>query len=347
MFTKEQVLADPEALERLIQEHRMFREAIEHSPALFCVYDAQDRLVAWNPSYEQNHPEAFAALGDDARAGKLQYADLVRFQLAKEYSGAALDRAVAERVAVQRAATGDPVERHYPVLGHLRIMKYHLPSGAVAGFAVSIDDLVQAQHEREQKAAELERAYAVMRQQALHDALTDLPNRRYMDDYLRILATESGPAGEVAMMHLDLDRFKSVNDTLGHAAGDFILRHVADTLRRLCTPADFAARIGGDEFTIIRTGPAQLIELQAFAEELVDAISQPQIYRGQRCRIGVSIGIARLRRCDGSAERLMRNADLALYRAKETGRSRVFFYDAAQDCGVDAPAEPRAMGEHL
>ena len=327
--TRQQLLEDPGALDRLIEEHRMLREAIEESPILFCVYDAQDQLLAWNRPYEQNHPEAFAARRDDALAGRLTYAELVRYQLQRQYSGAELDRAVQDRVAAQRAAAGDPVERHYPVLGHLRVMKYHLPSGATAGIAVSIDDLVQAQRERELKAAELERAYETMREQALHDALTGLPNRRYMDEYLHGLAPETGPEGEVALLHLDLDRFKAINDTLGHAAGDFILRHVADELRRLCGPQDFAARVGGDEFTIVRTGPASLPQLRGFAEALLEAISQPQRYLGQACRIGVSIGIARLCRGDGSAATLLSNADEALYQAKEAGRSRVFVYDPA------------------
>lgn len=347
MITKEQVMADPDLLERLIREHQMFREAIEESPALFCVYDAQDRLVAWNRSYEQSHPEVFAARNAEARAGTLTYSDVVRYHLRSRYTGAELEAAVAERVELQRNASGEPVERHYHALGHLRVIKYALPSGAVAGFAVDIDDMVQARQDSEEKSAELEQAYAAMRHQALHDPLTGLPNRRYMDEHLRSLAEgEGGGALGVAMLHLDLDRFKVINDTLGHAAGDHILCHVADVLRASMGPADFAARIGGDEFTVIRTGGTDLPGLRQFADDLISGVTRPQSFDGQSCRVGMSIGIARMAKGAVSTQELMINADLALYRAKETGRGRVCDYnpEAEARSGLLAQVRDVQMG---
>ncbi|MEM7210944.1 MAG: ATP-binding protein, partial [Pseudomonadota bacterium] len=132
--------------DRLIEEHQILMETIRESPVHFCVYDAKDRLVAWNDSYEGNYPKAFEELRHLADKRELTYADLLRHELAGRLSPEELEAEVAQRVALQAEATGEPVVREYP--DHvLRVLKYRLPSGAVAGMAIDVTDMVQ--HERE------------------------------------------------------------------------------------------------------------------------------------------------------------------------------------------------------
>lgn len=162
---------------------------------------------------------------------------------------------------------------------------------------------------------------------SLHDALTGLPNRRFLASHLATL--QGGAAGRrVAVLHMDLDRFKQINDTLGHRTGDAMLLHAASLMRSVFRDEDFVARIGGDEFVAVCLD-ADVERLAAeLAERLVSAMRQPVVFEGHSCRLGLSVGIA----CaDGAAlgmgsDKLLINADIALYRAKNLGRSRFEFF---------------------
>ena len=187
--------------------------------------------------------------------------------------------------------------------------------------------------------AELEAARAHIEYNALHDSLTGLPNRRYLDDLLADHAEKFTGEGErAALLQLDLDRFKQVNDTLGHMAGDAMLVHAADVLRAAVKDGDFVARVGGDEFVVVRrwsraqTDAASCArELTALADHIVVRMQEPLAYQGHECRVGVSIGIATDMDTLADPLRLLVNADIALYRAKARGRNRYqFFNDALQ-----------------
>lgn len=161
---------------------------------------------------------------------------------------------------------------------------------------------------------------------ALHDPLTGLPNRRYLDEALssRSAAAKAENA-TVTVMHVDLDRFKQINDTLGHAAGDFILKRVADVLRDRALAESFIARVGGDEFVILAPDNVESQALVNNAEAIINALGEPVLYQGTPCYFGASIGIGIASAKAGSADinRLLEDADIALYRAKEHGRGRV------------------------
>ncbi len=191
-------------------------------------------------------------------------------------------------------------------------------------------DLERAKVLAETRSAELEVAKARIEFIALHDSLTGLPNRRYLDEHLVELAEESvyGDLG-VGLLHIDLDRFKQINDTLGHAAGDAMLIHAAQVLRSNVREDDFIARIGGDEFVAVtRSGKATL---QDMADRIIAEMRQPVSYDGHQCRFGVSIGIASDAGARIPPDQLLVNADIALYRAKSLGRSRYeFFTDQLQ-----------------
>ncbi|MBL0370631.1 EAL domain-containing protein [Rhizobium sp. KVB221] len=185
-------------------------------------------------------------------------------------------------------------------------------------------ELERAKLLAEARNRELEDAKAKIEHNALHDFLTDLPNRRYLDDRLghRDPATIHG----LAVLHIDLDRFKQINDTLGHQAGDSMLMHAAKVLRENTGPDEFVARIGGDEFVVLSPFDGAKDKLTRLADKIIRRMCEPVHFNGMTCRIGASIGIA----CDphpaADAKQLLLNADIALYRAKSRGRNRHEFF---------------------
>ncbi len=165
---------------------------------------------------------------------------------------------------------------------------------------------------------------------AHHDALTGLANRRVFRERLREALRTAGGGGHVTVMHMDLDHFKEVNDTLGHPAGDALLVHVAGQLRACIRTSDIIARLGGDEFAVICTEGHSQESLVAMARRLIEAVSAPCMMDDQRIRVGVSIGIA-VAEPGVEADALFRRADIALYAAKAAGRGRYRFFELAME----------------
>lgn len=187
--------------------------------------------------------------------------------------------------------------------------------------------LIAAKNDAEAKRAELEAMHAMLQHTAMHDPLTGLHNRRALDEALERLAGEPrDPLKRVTLLHIDLDRFKQINDTLGHAAGDAMLVHAADVLRKNTRKHDLVARIGGDEFVVLVQNGASNQEISALAARIIERMNIPLQYEGQECRFGVSIGIAREQTRRSSVRQLLVNADIALYRAKAHGRNRFEFF---------------------
>lgn len=183
----------------------------------------------------------------------------------------------------------------------------------------------------EARNVELEAAKARIETQSLHDALTGLPNRRYLDEILAGILARGESRGEtgLAVLHIDLDRFKEINDTLGHSAGDAMLQHVARLLLDTAGGGNFVSRVGGDEFVMVclsRTDQASLAQL---AERIIGSVQKPVPYEGHSCRVGASIGIAIESGSQFDSQRLLVNADMALYRAKDRGRNRYEFFTRA------------------
>lgn len=176
----------------------------------------------------------------------------------------------------------------------------------------------------ESRYAELKLANEKIKHLALHDALTGLPNRRYLE----LMMNRSGDTSDdrIAALHIDLDRFKQINDSLGHAAGDAVLKHVAAFLSRTVGSENFVARTGGDEFTVLCTGTLTEDHLSKLAQQIIAGLGVPFRYHGLSCSFGCSIGIAKQERKSLNAERLLIEADSALYGAKESGRGRIEFF---------------------
>lgn len=162
---------------------------------------------------------------------------------------------------------------------------------------------------------------------AYHDTLTGLPNRRLLDDRLRqVLFLAQRRDARVAVMMVDLDRFKQVNDALGHRAGDAVLREAAHRLTGCVRKADTLARHGGDEFAVVLPDLQLEADCQVVAEKILRALEPPFRVDGREFAIGASIGISLYPADAGDGETLLRNADVAMYRAKQLGRNNYRFY---------------------
>ncbi|NJO34304.1 MAG: EAL domain-containing protein, partial [Rhodospirillales bacterium] len=182
-----------------------------------------------------------------------------------------------------------------------------------------------------QDITEQRRSEAKIAHMAHHDALTGLPNRVLLNQQLEQAFARVKRGENVAAHFLDLDYFKTVNDTLGHAAGDKLLKMVSERLRELARETDIVARMGGDEFAILQVGVAQPADAGSLARRVIESVSLPYEIDGQQMIIGTSIGIA-IGPGDGhNPDALMRNADLALYRAKEDGRGAFRFFEPEMD----------------
>ncbi len=195
------------------------------------------------------------------------------------------------------------------------------------GHVLNIRDISERAAEQEQ-----------LRQQAFVDPLTSLANRRVFDDRVRhALDRARRPHEHVSVLFIDLDRFKDVNDTVGHAAGDEVLREVANRLRTVLRPADTAARLGGDEFAILLEGTTAA-QAEEVAERVVTALGPPYDLSVGRLHVTASVGVTST---PGDAEQpdLVRDADTAMYRAKAAGRARVEVFEPGMNTELQEQRE--------
>jgi diguanylate cyclase (GGDEF)-like protein len=217
-----------------------------------------------------------------------------------------LDTPVPENMVYQRTtATGAVLEFHQTLL----------PDG---GAVRTITDITARKHAEQ----EIVRV-------AHHDALTGLANRNLL--HMRIeqaINREKRYGDRFAVLCIDLDRFKAVNDTLGHSVGDELLRQLAKRLTDCARDLDTVARVGGDEFVVLQTSIKHLHETSALAGRIQQRACEPYIVAGKRMTIGISIGISLAPQDGTNVDRLLRNADLALYRAKAGGRNTICFFNA-------------------
>ncbi|WP_162806517.1 putative bifunctional diguanylate cyclase/phosphodiesterase [Sphingosinicella terrae] len=182
---------------------------------------------------------------------------------------------------------------------------------------------------------ELEAREAAAQHLALHDQLTSLANRALLEDRLGQALNRYRRTGEqVALLMLDLDRFKQVNDTLGHNAGDKLVQEVGERLRSLVRETDTVARIGGDEFAIVQIGPKGEADIRRLCERIIAIIREPFVIGDREARVGVSIGAVFASRDVSEASELLRKADITMYRAKAAGRDCFRIFTEAMDADV-------------
>ena len=171
---------------------------------------------------------------------------------------------------------------------------------------------------------------------AHYDALTDLPNRALFHEQLKLELARIAPGEQLAVLYIDIDEFKSVNDTLGHLIGDELLKSVAVSLGRCIRDTDFVARLGGDEFAIVQTGVRTADDVTDLVTRVLNTIREPYECLGHQVTTDASIGIALAPQHGADLDQILKNADLAMYAAKSAGRRTYRFFEPEMDARVRA-----------
>jgi len=301
----------------LQQQKLMLDTAIDHMVEGLCMFDAEKRLVVCNERYALLYrlpPELL-------RTGT-SHTDIIRHRIVKGILKGDPSECAAEQFISKLAALPfDAVSSRIDEFADGRLICVTRQPMAGGGWVATHLDVTEQR-----------RSEAKITHMAQHDALTDLPNRVLLRERMEhaIAVTRNGGV-DLAVLMLDLDRFKEVNDTLGHPTGDSLLRAVAARLRECTTETALIARLGGDEFAVIDyvTNPA--VEAAALAENIKKALCEPFDLGDHRVTVGTSIGIAIAPRDGSDSDVIMKSADLALYSAKSDGRGAFRFFEPELD----------------
>ena len=288
----------------LARQSARFQAALDNMTQGLCLFDAQRRLVVHNRRFA----EMFGTpKPETAASGELTSRMLRDLGMGGTFAPADANGLQSHDEAVHKLPDGRVIQES----------RRAIPG---EGWVATYEDVSERRRSQDQ-----------LSHMARHDALTDLPNRVLFREHMERVLPRVRRGDHVAVLYLDLDGFKAVNDMHGHPAGDELLRRVAAILRENTRETDLVARLGGDEFAIIQVGAAQPSEQVALADRLLAAIRVPFEIVGQRVEIGVSIGIALADATSSSVDRLLRNADIALYRAKAGGRGKWCFFEPEMD----------------
>ncbi len=292
------------AEDKLLRQNNVLSTIIDNFPGAISLFDADLRLAAYNEQFKEllELPETLFVKPE------LHFEDLIRFNAGRgEYGPGDIEEQVAAIVARAKNFQPHKIERVRPSGKALEIRGMPLPDG---GFVTIYIDIT-----------ERKRAEERIRVMALQDALTGLPNRLNLNEMVE-QALERSAAGHkrFALLFLDLDGFKKVNDTLGHDAGDELLVRVARTLNEAVRETDIVARLGGDEFVILLHDSESDTIPGDIADGIVKALSQPFVLAQGTANIGTSIGIAFFPDHGSTREVLLGAADKAMYEAKRSGR---------------------------
>jgi diguanylate cyclase (GGDEF)-like protein len=235
--------------------------------------------------------------------------------------GAATEDSTSISDAPNAPLAPNPSHTYERELPNGRTVEVHSgPLAGGGGWMATFEDITARRHAEQQVVF-----------MARHDALTQLPNRLVFLERIETAVAHASRATAAAVLYLDLDHFKSVNDTLGHPIGDLLLGMVAERLRTCIRQLDTVARFGGDEFAVIQVGPERVEDVATLAQRIIDLLSRPYEVGGHHVVIGVSLGIA-MACADGSdPDTLLKHADIALYRAKAEGRGVYRFFAPEMD----------------
>ncbi|QJD30024.1 sensor domain-containing protein [Methylococcus geothermalis] len=293
----------------LLRREREFRSLAENSPDSIMRYDRDCRVVYLNPSLENtllfSAGEMFGKTPTELHPGDERFA---------AYEG--------KLRAVMATGKADEIElllrgtHKGPRLLHIRLVAEHDPDGQCIGVLAVGRDITEVDEYRRR-----------IQRLAFFDPLTDLPNRALLNDRLRQCLADAATRGsQFGLMLLDLDRFKEVNDTLGHGAGDRLLCEAARRLNACVRGYDTVARLGGDEFSILLPVVRDQGDLRAIAGRILEAFGEAFAIEGKETFVSVSIGIVLHAEGHCDVDELFKQADLAMYHAKKQGRNNFQFY---------------------
>ena len=311
-----QIRSSDELAKELSESKQQLDIAVNNMSQGLCMYDAQGRVLIRNDAFALVY-----GLRPDQVLPGMTLRQVVELRIANGiFAGENPQQYLAERLT--------PVTSHSCSIHHLNngrsiaITQRPLPCG---GWVTTQEDITESRS--------VEKRLAFL---AHHDALTGLANRTLLHDRIELTLTRVRRGEEAAVLFLDLDHFKSVNDTFGHATGDELLKIVAGRLRSGLRETDTIARLGGDEFAILLVGAKQPEGAGVVARRIVEMMSAPVIIDGKQIRIGTSIGIATAPHDAETTSDLLKCADLALYKAKAEGRGTHRFFEAEMDTRMHA-----------
>ena len=314
----EDITEQRRAQQDLKEQHRRFDAALANMSQGLLMYDADGRLIVCNGRFL----ELYNVTAADFPLGTTHRDALERLLELGIYTKIDVESEVAKTEACLVAARMHSTYRHLTDGRTVLVTRQPMSGG---GWVATFDDVTERRRTEER-----------MTHLAHHDTLTGLPNRSMFRERL-YLALEDAAATPLAIFSLDLDRFKAVNDTWGHPAGDWLLKSVAERLQRcLHNETDIVARFGGDEFVIIQFNFKGIAHAEKLAKRIVEVIAKPFRDKNRDMHVGISLGISVFPDDGSDADTLLKNADTALYRAKSEGRNLYRFFEPGMDAMVQA-----------
>lgn len=302
----------------LADQNERFDAALTNMSQGLCMFDGAGKLLIFNPRFAEIYslatekivpgmttPQLMALAFGDGKASDVDPEGTLALRqvIAQEGKAGSL---------VQRLTDGRSISISYRPM----------PAG---GFVVTFEDITQRLHAEER-----------IKRLAHYDTLTELPNRATFYERMESILGHLRRSESVAVLSLDLDRFKSVNDTLGHPIGDLLLKAAADRMQSCVRSEDIVARLGGDEFAILQVPSENPPDINALATRLINVVGAPYDLDGHQVIVGASVGIAIAPNDSDVPDALMKNADLALYRAKADGGGVYRFFEVGMDARMRA-----------
>ncbi len=314
--------ADRLSRTRLQAQKLLLDTALQNMSQGLCMFDAEGRIALFNDRYAK-----FMGLSPSSLQGS-SLLDLFKHRKETGDFTGNPEEFFAGVMAEARQGKSSTKVMETKAGRALRVVDQSMPGG---GWVATFEDIT-----------EWRKAQAQIAHMARHDALTDLPNRVLFREQLEHALRRINRDEQVAVLCLDLDHFKGVNDTLGHPIGDDLLKAVAQRLKECVREGDTVSRLGGDEFAVVQVGKnIQASEAAALAGRLVERLAEPFEIDGHQVVVGASIGISVAPMDTTDPDQLLKNADMALYRAKADGRGTFRFFEL----GMDARAQARRILE--